>query len=73
MTEAVQSRPGPLYGEDTSLVDLLDRLMAGGVVIAGDLVLSLAGIDLVSLRLQVVLRSIDPDSVGSALGATALS
>ena len=72
MSEAQPSR-NVLYGEDTSLVDLLDRLMAGGVVIAGDVVLSLAGVDLVSLRLQVALRSIDPTAVGSAVDGPALS
>ena len=41
--------------EDVALVDLLDRLIAGGVVITGDVVLSIADIDLVYLGLRLVL------------------
>ena len=72
VAHAAQPSGNVLYGDDTSLVDLLDRLMAGGVVIAGDVVFSLAGIDLVSLRLQVALHSIDPSSVASALESSGL-
>jgi hypothetical protein len=42
-------------GDDIALVDLVDRLIDGGVVIGGDLVLSLAGVDLVYLGLRLVL------------------
>ena len=42
-------------GDDVALVDLVDRLIDGGVVIGGDLVLSLAGVDLVYLGLRLVL------------------
>lgn len=41
--------------DDTSLVDLVDRLIDGGVVVGGDIVLSLAGVDLVYLGLRLVL------------------
>lgn len=47
----------PESGHD-SLVDLLDRLIDRGVVIKGDVVLSVAGVDLVHLGLQVALTSI---------------
>ena len=40
-----------------ALVDLLDRLLAGGVVITGDITISLADVDLVHLSLQVLLSS----------------
>jgi hypothetical protein len=43
---------------DGTLVDLLDRLLAGGVVIAGDVVLSVADIDLVRVRLLALLSSV---------------
>lgn len=42
-----------------ALVDLLDRLLQGGVAIQGDIVLSAAGIDLVELDLRVVVAAID--------------
>jgi hypothetical protein len=41
--------------EDVALVDLLDRLIGGGVVVTGDVVLSVADIDLVYLGLRLVL------------------
>ncbi|MGY2877028.1 hypothetical protein ACVW00_004218 [Marmoricola sp. URHA0025 HA25] len=48
----VERIPG---GEDVALVDLVDRLVGGGVVVTGDVVLSLAGVDLVYLGLRLVL------------------
>ena len=42
-------------GEDVALVDLLDRLIGGGVVVTGDVVLSVADVDLVYLGLRLVL------------------
>jgi gas vesicle protein GvpA/GvpJ/GvpM family len=42
-------------GEQLALVDLVDRLIDGGVVIHGDVMLSLAGVDLVYLGLRLVL------------------
>ena len=42
-------------GEDVALVDLIDRLIGGGVVVTGDVVLSVADIDLVYLGLRLVL------------------
>ncbi|AIY17465.1 gas vesicle protein [Pimelobacter simplex] len=41
-----------------ALVDLLDRLLGTGVVVAGDVVVSLAGVDLVEIRLQLLVTSI---------------
>jgi len=41
-----------------SLVDLLDRLLGTGVVVAGDVVVSLAGVDLVEVKLQVLISSV---------------
>jgi hypothetical protein len=40
-----------------ALVDLLDRLLAGGVVISGDLTLSIADVDLVHISLRVLIAS----------------
>jgi hypothetical protein len=42
-------------GEDVALVDLIDRLIDGGVVVSGDVVLSVADVDLVYLGLRLVL------------------
>lgn len=42
-----------------ALVDLLDRLLGTGVVVAGDVVISLAGVDLVELRLRALIRTVE--------------
>lgn len=41
------------------LGDLIDHLLNKGVVIQGEVVLSLAGVDLVYLRLQALLSAAD--------------
>ncbi|MFE1786639.1 gas vesicle protein [Streptomyces sp. NPDC059506] len=45
-----------------ALIDLLDRLLTGGAVLTGDLVLSVADVDLVRINLRAVIHSIGPDS-----------
>lgn len=52
---------GVFGDQDVALVDLLDRLLAGGVVLTGDLTISLAGVDLVRLSLRALLVSIGAD------------
>lgn len=44
---------------DASLLDLVDHLLTQGVVVSGDIVLSLADVDLVYLRLSVLLCAAD--------------
>ena len=46
-----------------ALVDLLDRLLGVGVVLAGDIVISLAGVDLVQVRLHALVTTIRADMV----------
>ncbi|MFJ5529142.1 gas vesicle protein [Streptomyces sp. NPDC093261] len=41
-----------------ALIDLLDRLLSGGVVITGDLLLSIADVDLVRISLRAVLVAV---------------
>jgi hypothetical protein len=45
-------------GEEIALVDLLDRLLAGGVVLTGELTISLAGVDLVHVSLRALISSV---------------
>jgi len=44
---------------DIPLADIVDRLLERGVVLAGAAVISVAGVELVELRLNVVLASVD--------------
>ncbi|MGI5153951.1 gas vesicle protein [Microbispora sp. CA-102843] len=55
---AALAADGRLPPERVALVDLLDRLLAGGVVITGDIVLSIADIDLVHISLRALLGSV---------------
>lgn len=41
-----------------ALVDLLDRLLAGGVVLGGDITLSIADVDLVYVGLRALISSV---------------
>jgi hypothetical protein len=45
--------------EDATLLDMLDRLLNKGVVVGGDVVLGVAGVDLVYLRLSALLSAVD--------------
>jgi hypothetical protein len=44
--------------ERIALVDLLDRVLAGGVVITGDVTLSIADVDLVTVSLRALVTSV---------------
>ncbi|MFJ9683399.1 gas vesicle protein [Streptomyces sp. NPDC101194] len=48
----------PLPERQVALIDLLDRLLGGGVVLTGDIVLSIADIDLVRISLRTLIVSI---------------
>lgn len=56
MTAATQLER-PAY-QQVALVDLLDRLLGTGVVLAGDVVISLSGVDLVEIRLHALVSSV---------------
>lgn len=47
-----------LASRDVALVDLLDRLLGGGVVIAGEVTLAVADIDLVHVSLRALVSSV---------------
>ena len=47
--------------EQVSIVDLLDRLLDTGVVITGDVTLSIADVDLVHVNLNAIIASVRPD------------
>jgi hypothetical protein len=45
--------------DETSLLDILDHVLNQGAIIRGNLVISLAGVDLIYLGLDVVLTSVE--------------
>jgi hypothetical protein len=54
--------PMPLsegHGRSTGLVDVLDRVLDKGLVIAGDIKVSLAEVELLTIRIRLLICSID--------------
>jgi hypothetical protein len=60
VTAAPSTQAGPV-----ALVDLLDRLLGTGVVLSGDVVISLADIELVQVQLLAVIQSVRAADSGS--------
>lgn len=60
MTEpTTESRYAPAEPARTvALIDLLDRVLAGGVVISGNITLSIEGVDLVHISLRTLVTSV---------------
>jgi hypothetical protein len=53
---------------EATLLDMLDKLLNKGVVMNGDIVLGVAGVDLVYLRLSSLLCAIDRIMPGATTG-----
>ena len=52
------SAQAALRSHDVTLVELVDRVLNKGVVLQGDVILSVAGVDLVYVTLRVLLASV---------------
>src|SRR5207302_3439789 len=54
--------PTPLiegHGRSTGLVEILDRVLDKGLVVAGDIKVSLAEVELLTIRIRLLICSID--------------
>lgn len=49
----------PTYRRSSGLVDVLDRVLDKGLVIAGDIRVSLAEVELITIRIRLLVCSID--------------
>lgn len=49
----------PSYRRSTGLVDVLDRVLDKGLVVAGDISVSLAEVELLTIRIRLLVCSID--------------
>jgi hypothetical protein len=58
----------PRRRHDVSLLDLVDRLLDGGVVIGGDITLAVADVDLVYVGLRALIGSVE--TIERDLGVT---
>lgn len=56
--EVPANTSGPSASAPIALVDLLDRVLATGVVISGELTLSIADVDLVHISLRALVSSV---------------
>jgi hypothetical protein len=56
--ESIGRREAIARQREVALVDLVDRLLAGGVVLGGDLTLSIADVDLVYVGLRALITSV---------------
>lgn len=54
----MSSPPAANAAQEVALIDLLDRLLCGGVVLAGDITLAVADIDLVYVGLRALVSSV---------------
>jgi len=52
-------RPLPAHSEPTNLADLLERVLDKGIVIAGDITLALATIDILTIKVRLLIASVD--------------
>jgi hypothetical protein len=55
----MEDRRELMENEDCTILELLDRLLNKGVVVAGDIAISVADIDLIYLRAQLLLSSFE--------------
>lgn len=62
--EASVEQRGPSALREIALVDLLDRLLGTGVVLSGDILISLSGVDLVEVRLRALITSVRAETAG---------
>lgn len=49
----------PTYRRSTGLVDVLDRVLDKGLVVAGDIRVSLAEVELLTIRIRLLVCSVD--------------
>lgn len=53
------AREALLEGADATLLEIVDHVLNKGVVVTGDVMLSIAGVDLVYLKLSALLCAAD--------------
>lgn len=63
MSQVSPAPTRPADQQQIALVDLLDRLLGTGVVLTGDVVISLAGVDLVQVSLRALITTIRAEIV----------
>ncbi len=57
MAEAITKMKHPM--EATNLADILERVLDKGIVIAGDIKIQIADIDLLTIKIRLLIASVD--------------
>jgi hypothetical protein len=55
----MMERRGPLQPTNATLVDILDKVLDKGLVVAGDIRVSLANVELLTIQVRLLICSID--------------
>ncbi len=58
-TPAARSQMAPMYGSTDSLADILERVLDKGIVIAGDIMVNVLDIELLTLKIRLLVASVD--------------
>lgn len=56
---SMSGRSAASPGPSTSIIDILDRVLDKGLVVAGDISISLANVELLTIRIRLLVCSID--------------
>lgn len=64
----MKPRAQPVPGRDVALVELVNRVLDRGVVVSGEMVISVAQIDLLYLNLNLLLSSVESLLTGDPHG-----
>lgn len=59
MPAQAQNRPIPTAANSSSLADVLERVLDKGIVIAGDISVSVGATELLSIRIRLLVASVD--------------
>jgi len=59
MRQPRRTRAQELLATDDSLLDVVDHVLNKGVVLTGEVILGVAGVDLIYLRLSALLCAVD--------------
>ncbi len=59
ITDPANFRATPQHGREDTLADILERVLDKGIVIAGDIMVNVLDIELLTLKVRLVVASVD--------------
>ncbi len=67
----MEYEPAPTPQTDNTVLELLDRVLNAGVVLLGDVAINVADVELIYVRLQLLISSVETARQGAWLAAGA--